>query len=416
MSAPMFFNAVDVGNHLSKLKAAAGGADFWWKSAIKIEWESPRAGGNGTKWINVSYVNEAGTESRLNLRILGERHSGNIMPDDAEELARYVATMKLKDGARQPKVRDRKAALQFAKWREQVKTINNDGINPVLNEKGEPIYPGDDKMSPYFKVAALVNEAFQAEAGLRVDRGREYFNLVAEHKKNKATFAQILEAANAAGVQRAPVSMFMSADEVTKLKAGIPVDQHAALMKGIEPVKVTKVAQLIQDTISGESTTNPGAALLNPLARITLNFEAGQLAVHDKGRPYISEGKQRYELATTPDPRDATKKIPCSDKNIHLILQSGSIVDGIVNMNAVCCSSMGVSLPTKAQLLVISRPVKAAVTFDDLYEPGEPLVGASEAAGVAEGGAAAAAAAAADPAPEPDADAGLDETLAGLAG
>ena len=365
----VIFNAAAVAARLGALKAAAvadGKEDTaWWTPALKIEWVQPRKGNNGTQWASVSYTDENGVSGRLVVRINGERHTGQIMPSTDAGVAELAA--KVKNPNVKVEKRTKKPSIQIQKWAAQVKTAE-DGITILADADGQPILPDDDKLSPYFQVAALVGEAFAAEAKERVDRGLALVAKAAEMKRaDKTVTAQaVLEAFNAAQGGRRPGDMIISSENVSAIRKIFPNQKDSdALTKGATVTSNVKITALVQEYISDQAKKNAGLPLPNPMTRIAMNFDAttglAQLSFFDKSQPFMEANKPKYETGKVDGD-------PINADNVHKFVLSRSGLDGIVNMDSVCLSNMGISMPVKAEVLVVDKPSGGAVSIDDVYE------------------------------------------------
>lgn len=365
-SKKVIFNAAAVARHLGGLKAAAEAAGEegpWWADALAFDWTSSRKGANGTQWLSVTYTDNAGVSGRLVVRISGERHTGQIMPNTDQGVAELA--MRAKNPKAQIKKRDRKPTIQIQKWAAQVKTAD-DGITVLADADGRPILPDDDKLSPYFQVASLVGEAFTAETSERVARGVAYAAKIAEMRRDKTVTPQaIIDAFNAGQGARRPADTIMSSDQVTALRKGLAPKDLDVLLKGVTVLTNTKVTALVQEFIGDKAEKNAGQPLPNPMTRIAMNFEndtgRAQLAFFDKSLPFMEGAKQSYEVGKVDGE-------PINADNIHKFVLSRSLLDGIVNMDSICFSSMGISMPVKAEVLVVKEPAGSSVGLDDVYE------------------------------------------------
>jgi hypothetical protein len=364
----VIFNAAAVAERLSALRSVAVAAgqeeSRWWEPALAFDWTSVRAGNNNTQWASVTYTDEAGVAGRLVVRFNGERHTGQIMPITDKDVAELTA--KSKNPNMRFQKRDKKPAVQIQKWSVQVKTAE-DGITILTGDDGRPQLPGDDKLSSYFAVAALVGEAFRAEADERVRRGDALYKKALDlKKKDKALGPQaVLEAFAVENGPRRPGDMILSPDNVTGLRKLFPDPRASeALIKGAT-ISVVKIANLVQEYISDKAPRNKGAPLPNPMTRITLNFDgitgAAQLAVFDKGLPFTEAGRQRYDTGKVDG-------LPVNANSIHKFILPRSTLDGIANMDSICFSQMGISMPVKAEVLVVAQPSGREITLDDVYD------------------------------------------------
>lgn len=376
----VIFNAPAVAARLAAVRKTATEADgeeaHWWKGVLDFEWASARKGNNGTQWVSVSYKDENGVHGRLVVRINGERHTGQIMPSTDSGVAEMAA--RVKNPNVKVEKRTKKPSIQIQKWSAQVKTAE-DGITILTDTEGQQILPGDEKLSPYFQVASLVGEAFAAEAKERVDRGVALLAKAVDlKKKDKAVTAQaVLEAFNADQGARRPGDMILASETVGAIRKLFPNAKDTELLtKGATVTSNVKIANLVQEYISDQAKKNAGLQLPNPMTRIAMNFDQttglAQLAFFDKGKPYMEQNRQKYEAAKVEDD-------PVNADNIHKFVLSRSTLDGIVNMDSVCFSNMGISMPVKAEVLVVEQPSSRDVSLDDVYDDDGVVYGSSDA-------------------------------------
>jgi hypothetical protein len=365
----VIFNAPVVAARLNALRAAAveaGEEDSqWWKDALTFEWSGSRKGNNGTQWSSVNFKDDTGVSGRLIVRINSERHTGTIMPSTDEGLADMA--MRVKNPKFALKKRDKKPSIQIQKWAAQVKT-DEDGISLTYDEDGQPILPDDGLLSPYYQVALLVGEAFAAEAKERVDRGLALLAKATLMKRtDKAATAQaVLDAFAAEQGARRPGDLIVSSETVASLrKLFVNPKDLDLLTKGATVTSNVKIANLIQEYIGNQAVKNAGKPLPNPMTRIAMNFDQttgiAQMAFFDKDQPFTEDGRQKYDTGKVDGD-------PINADNIHKFIVSRSTLDGIVNMDSVCFSNMGISMPVKAEVLVVAKPSGGSVGFDDVYD------------------------------------------------
>lgn len=373
--AAVIFNAREVADHLESLKANAIEGSRWWAPAIKFDWhEIRRPQGSATSWVSIHYTAASKVTGRLVLRILNEGHTGQIMPCSDRELAALVSASKSNQKV-QYKKRDKKPAIQIRKWDAAVKTLE-DGVTLLTGEDGEPILPDAQYLSPYFRVASLVGEAFQAEAGERVDRGRALIAAIqaaaarkakpGEPAELKPTAQAILAAfAEVHGPAR-PDLVFVAQADSTTVRKLLPPKEVEQILKGVTLVASTHIAPLVQEYLSDKNEKNPGAPLPNPITRIALNFDADsgapqRLTFFDKSKPFAGPGGRKAFEAGKVD------GIPVNAENVHKFVLPQCHVDGIVNADSICFSNMGISIPVKMEVAVIDPPSKRAVGLFDVY-------------------------------------------------
>jgi hypothetical protein len=377
--AKVIFNAAAVAARLGALRAKAvedGKEDArWWEPALEFGWAAVRAAGQGTQWCNVTYTDDHNVSGWLNLRINGEKHTGTIMPLTDAGCAEMAAQIKNPKVVIKPRLGE---TAQFAiqKWRAQVKT-EEDGITLLKDAEGNPVLPDASLISPYYQVAELVNEAWNVEVRERIDRGSAFTahltSCFAQAKKLKTPAdpdAALQQFYEVNGPKHAG-DMILSSDSVTAIRKMWP--EKAAgdrLIKGATIANNMKVAELIQTNISTRSNKNAGMALPNPMARIKMEFtkETGvaNMAFFDKSKPFMVDGKQKYEAAMVEDKPDVL--VPINASNVHKFIRSRARADGIVSLSSVCFSSMGISMPIKAEVLVIEPATNSKVGFDDVYD------------------------------------------------
>jgi len=365
----VIFNAPDVAARLAALKKAAvedGKEDSaWWAPALKIEWTSLRKGNNGTQWVSVSFTDANGVTGRLIVRVNGERHTGQIMPASDAGVAELAA--RVKNPNAKIEKRTKKPSIQIQKWAAQVKTAE-DGVTVLADADGQLMLPGDEMLSPYYEVASYVSEAFTAEAKERVDRGMALLTKAAELKRaDKAVTAQaVVEAFAVSNGPRRPGDMILSSESVGAFRKLFPAQKDTDLLsKGAAITSNVKIANLVQEYISDQAKKNAGLPLPNPMTRVAMNFDGttgiAQMAFFDKSAPYTAEGKQKYEVGKVDGD-------PVNADNIHKFVLSRSALDGIFNLDSVCFSNMGISMPVKAEVLVVDKPSTREVSLDDVYD------------------------------------------------
>ena len=372
-AAKIIFNAPDVAARLAGLKEAAtlaGKEDSaWWAPALKFDFAGIRPGNKGTQWVGIFYTDASGVSGRLNrLRIKGECHIGQIMPASAAGVAELSAQNK------NPNVkieqRTRKPTITIQKWAAQVKT-GEDGITPLTDADGQPMLPGDEMLSPYYMVASLLNEALAFEVKALIDCGTALLMKAAEMKRaDKAVTAQAVEEAFvAANGPRRPRDMILSSDSIGTIRKLFPSPKDTDLLTKTAIVNTNvKIVALVQEYISDQAKKNAGLQLPNPMTRITMEFDpapnADPISFFDKSKPYLAEGgKQRYDIATIDGEA-------INNENVHLAITSRTIIDGIVNLDAVCFSNMGISIPPKIGVVVYEKPTvsREKPSIDDVYE------------------------------------------------
>lgn len=339
------FKAVDIVNHFKQLKSA--GNEKWWSNYISFEWTRIRMGKNSTKWITLRYTPDLTIKPRrLSVIIRNEVHSGQIMPSTPEE----VIELKAKFPDSRIELRTMKPSLQFQKWSKQVPT-QEDRITPVVDENGVQVVPSDEYLSVYYQLAQFIDEIFRNEIKERTERATFMMVYLSQHKT--ATIKEIRDSVGHVN----DCDTIMRDDDANTIRERYP-EKFNELMKGILTVSSTKVGTIIQERISDKAVKNKGAKLPNPMTRITIPFEAKPkpgapptVTILDKSKPFNCNGKKGYENATY-------NGAPVDSNNIHWFIPSRSVIDGVINMDSVCFSQLGISLPIKASVIIVQQPIK----------------------------------------------------------
>lgn len=378
----IIFNAKEAGDVLKALRDTAikegvlkdpAGKDAtdeffpWWSPALSFAWDAPRKADKGI-YVSVTYTGPDGVSGRLCVRSHDELVTGQIMPATDAGVAELAGSSKYPTNIEK---RNKKPSVQIQKYSCQVKTAE-DGITPLTDDSGQTILPGDEYLSPFYKLAELVNEAFVAETQCRLYRGMTLMMKVAEMKRaNKAVTAQEIEDAFVSVVgHRNSGSMILTPDNVSSLRRTFPAEKDFdLLMKGAIIHSNLKIANLVQTEISSQAKKNPGRLLPNPITRFNLAFLGvggisgdAKTKFYDKDAPYTGDGKQRYEVGKV-------NGVPVDGDNVHQFVRSRCIVDFIVEMDCACLHPMGISMPVKAEVLVVSSPPNSqALDLADVYE------------------------------------------------
>jgi len=379
------FKGTEVYSHLEALYKS-GSAD-WYKVAINFAFGQVRAttkGSSTIRWINVFYTNSQGVKGPMVIRVHGETHVGAIRPNTDSAVTEINAAAK--NPAFLIEKRPGNPSIQVQKWNAKVET-EADGLTLLTDASGNPILPGDDKRSPMFGVMDLVSKAFATECGERAARGEA---LAAACRVKGATAAAVAAAHPAAGA-------FLTPEQVTAIRKAFPAKADTdALTAGAIIGKLTVICP-VQEAISANAKRNAGQLLPNPLARASLKFNQAtglpdKLQIFDMNKSSAVGARVVYEEATVDGE-------PVHADNVHKFVLPRSTFDGIVKMDSICFSQMGVSMPMSFNVIVIRQPATATSSgLDDLYEDMEMTPPAAPAAAAASAASASAAASAA-PAP-----------------
>ncbi len=267
-----------------------------------------RDGPNGVKYLDVSATVE-GKSGRLLIRFSDEKHVGIIAPFLDADVVKANAELKNKEYG-VIKKRDRAPTINIQQYPERIE----------VDASGNPKGPLPTAMSPYHRCIRYLHDYFKAEMERRLATG--------EIAKRKV------------GVVYADSTVFASND---------------------------KVCDLVQTHVSFTNAKSGGQALLNPITRMTIPFDKdtgllSQCQVFDRSKASINPttGKQDFEPLRF-DGLDVTAN------NVHGI-KSHSIVSGIVSVDAVCFSNMGISIPPKVKILIVQNPVYNSIGLEDVFD------------------------------------------------
>lgn len=280
-----------------------------------------RAGPNGTKYMGL-HAAVPGKKGRLMVRVHREKHVGQIAPLDDAEVSRINAERGGKYGV--VKKRDRHPTLNVQLYKERVE----------VDDRGRPTGDLPEEKSEYFRVCQFIDEFFFETMQTRLGDG----SIVLRDTRRKE------------------------------------------YPPGATVVSNTKIVPFYQSHVSSEAKTNPGAELVNPICRISMKFDP------DTGMP-----KKAAFLDYTKSHRDRKtgKRIfeplafngsPVTAHNVHMI-RTHSLFSGIVSIDSVCASSMGLSIPSDLEVVIVEPPAARGVSVDDVFEDGKsekPATGRAE--------------------------------------
>jgi hypothetical protein len=350
------FKVNDILNHLNELKSS--NTEYWWKNFIEIDWSNVRSSIN-TKWISIKYRPNINVQaSRLNVVILNEKHVGQIIPLIPEDNTADKTKVPDRD------TRTTKVSIQIQKWSRPVKTME-DRITPYM-ENGKPVYPEDKYLSKYYQFIELLQEIFMTEVEERTDRSNKLMNIIRE-SKNKVTALDTIE-----GVTniRQTIGHVCDGDTIIIDNDYKNVKEkfktcYAELLKGFIQVSNSKIFPLVQEYVSDKALKNKGCKLSNPMTRITIPFDLktyeSTALILDKSKEIKIDGKKTFEPAKVDNQ-------PVNAQNIHKVIEPGSIIDGIICMDAICFSQLGTSIPIKLSTGIIMHPSKKAYSVTDVCD------------------------------------------------
>lgn len=326
----------------------------WWKDLILLEWNNIRNGKNNTKWVSIKYrLHDSGKFTNLNVCIVDEVHTGQIMPTRAEDVAELQSNYKNKNAVIEKRLY--KPSLQIQKWTVQVPT-QEDKVSLVMKD-GKPILPEDKYKSKYFQLAEYLDEIVKYELQERIDRYHSILIYIANNKgsrNNLDTLETVKEIRSEIGHVNDGDTIITDAD-FKALKDKIPNNINE-LTKGFIKVTANARIAIIQSIISNKALKNADKPLPNPITRITIPFDVQgnphKLLILDKEKMYRKNGLTGFENLLIDDK-------PVNVDNIHKAVISKSRICGIVCMDSICFSQVGISVPIKiSEMMTIQQPPK----------------------------------------------------------
>lgn len=275
---------------------------------------------NGTKFANIMCTVKGQTYPQLQIRFKNEVHTGFIPPLDDADVSLMNSNGK---GKFVIEKRNKDPTINIQKYKVPVET----------NEKGDLVgeLPEDEK-SEYFQLIAFLDTFVRDK--------------ITERLKDKT-----YQVRDAGATDNNP---------------------------GTTIIPNGRIVPLIQTHISNDAEKNPGGVLYNPIARMSMKFDAKdgsskgiQFFDHKKPIAVAGKAKPQYEELKFDGQ-------PVTAFNVHKITSS-SIVWG-VDRRSVCFSKMGASCPSNLQLLMLelrSRNHKLGV--DDAISDDEEETAAEQA-------------------------------------
>jgi hypothetical protein len=357
MNGRVIFSIDSVIERLNTAKLS--GNNPWWSGVLTIKWDEVRDGNHGTKWIPIYFTDKTGVTARLITRINGEKHSGYIMPNTQEGLNEM--TKMINNPKYDLKLRGTtKPSIHFTKYNAKVDT-EADGLTVKKDIEGNPIYPDDDKKSKYFTAANLINDAINEEIEIKIKNGLKIIKLVKACKKKASSFEEefnkITKSLNITRKGDIIIASkdFLDIDDKTIAKK---IDRYMIMATTI------KISSMTQTRIGQSAKVNAGKAIPNPIARVTIPLSSeGKVdcPIYDKDKPYTSNNTTKYELAKVDG-----KVVDAN--NIHLFFLPRTSIDAIVSIDAICLSSLAISVSTKALLIVAQQAASNTIDIDQLYD------------------------------------------------
>ena len=300
-----YFNTGEIIEACEKAKAETN--DHPLSRVFSVE-TSARTGPNNTKYMSLSCTVPGKLNRRLMVRFIHEKHVGQIAPFDDAEVARINAERGDKYGM--IKKRDRHPTINIQQYPTKVD----------IDDQGRAKGDLPDQISEYYKVIAFIDEFFYTEMSRRIDNG----SIILRDSRRKEY----------------PPNAIV--------------------------VPSTKIVPMMQTSVSTEAKLNPGTELANPICRINMKFDkdtglpAKMVNFYDFNKRYTDKkGGTCFEPLILGDG-------PVTIHNVHMI-GAHSMVSGIANLNVVCSSNMGLSIPTAIEVLIVKLPSTDKVSVADVF-------------------------------------------------
>lgn len=235
--------------------------------------------------------------------------------------------------------RDMKPAVTMQMYQDpnhQPKTVSEDSPEPVMVD-GKPVLPPADKRHPLVYIMSCLNKYFLVTVGKKI---------------------------------------------AEKEIGEIPMPGDPPLAPNAIQCKSVKRFAILQDRV--KKGKNAGKLLANPLVRVDIGIpnttDATQgpkkgITYYDKKKPYLHNGETRYEILV--DENGST----INAGNVHKLITAGSTIEGVVSLDSICFSSLGISIGKEFSLAVVdTAEYGASLTQDDYFASAPPTAAASTSA------------------------------------
>ena len=335
------FKCVDLVNCFKELKKNS--ITKWWNNYLYFDFQNIKTSPNKIKWITIKCRTDINNNyQKLSIIIKNEVHCGQIMPTKVED----VAELKAKFPDSKIDVRQYKACLHFQKWSTKVPT-QEDKVS-LITVNDTPVLPTDEYLSNYFQLIEFINEVFLEEVKERIQRFDKIKYQFSESNDYSVTnFIKICKE-NKHIVNNDTIVVEHSYRNGIK---NISNEINLFMLNNFLIVQNDKCNSIIQEFISDNSPINPGKKLPNPGTRITLPFDLKgnqNVSIYDKSKPIVTNNKKHYEEATVDG------NVIDAD-NVHKFITPRSVIDGIISLDSVCISKLGLSISAKAGTVIVKQ-------------------------------------------------------------
>ncbi|GBC05956.1 hypothetical protein RclHR1_06520012 [Rhizophagus clarus] len=271
-------------------------------------------------------------------------HVGYISPSTDASLAEMIEKFQGKDFTNFKK-RERRPSIQIRKWKINIET-ETDGLTIKRDTNNVPILSDDSYKSDYFMAIDLLNEIISAEINTKTRRANRFIDYIKMKKiQDVPTLIQEFPEPITAG------NILFDSTHIQNLRENLPYEEVEKIKNYAIKVSNAKFSPSVQKFISS-SNKNPKSRnkqLPNPIAQIGLKVlpsDSKHTTFFDKARPYILEGRLRYHSI-----------MDVTNDNIHRFIIPRTLVTGIINIDSLCSSQTGISLPVRAIALVLDQPI-----------------------------------------------------------
>lgn len=288
----------------------------WYSKHIEINWDAePFKGQKESRFWSV-VTNFGGKRGRPQIRFVEETNGNSIIPTDERdfnEMKKRNPNSKIKEKRDNNMLPD----LQVRKWNARIETDGKNVWEYKKGADGKPIYPEDKSKSKLFAAAALYYRALSDE----IKYQKQIKRIVSDDTKDGA----------------------------------LPNAIYNDVLTIITPIK-TEI----------KKGDNRGRARLNPFFQMKVAFNKDDASKGtqflDKRKKFVKDGKQDFERAKTEDGS------VINNDNIHKWIGFACPMGGLVVIDSICMSNMGISCQAKARMIISQPPERQTISASDIFD------------------------------------------------
>lgn len=310
------------------------GPDTIYAGVFDLDWKSARKAGKGDNtYVSLYVTDDNGVRAPLRTRVENCKVFSGITPllqADVEEVNKRMASK----GWAPKTARDKKPDICMQMYQDpehQPETVSDEDPSPKMVD-GKPVLPPPDKRHPLAYVMSCLNKFFVVTVGMKI-----------------------------------------KAREIGEM----PMAGEDPLAPGAITCASTKRFPIVQEVIQKGKAA--GRILANPLVRVAVGIPNTTdpstppkkgITYYDKKKPFTVNGQTRYEILTDEDGSTINAG------NVHRMIPAGSVLQGVVSMDSICFSSMGISISKEFSLAVVDAAEYGAELTQDDYFGSKPTSGA----------------------------------------